>query len=70
MSSKKENPLSKIGDDEEVFTLRGRDVSAPRTICLWIADNIVNESCGDEKLMEALQVALRMRRQALRRAAD
>ena len=70
MSLKKSNPLAKVGDDEEVFALRGRDMSAPRIVCLWIADNIQNDSCSDEKLFEALACALRMRRAAFRRAAD
>jgi len=69
MSTKK-NALAKVGDDEEVFALRGRDISAPRIVCLWIADNISNSECSDEKLFEALSCALRMRRQAFRRAAD
>jgi len=68
--SKKKNALDKVADDEEVFALRGRDLSAPRTVCLWIADNIGNSECGDEKLYEALACALRMRRQLFRRAAD
>ncbi len=70
MSAKKSNPLAKLADDEEAFVLRGRDLSALRIICLWIADNIVNEDCPDAKLTEALQCALRMCRQAFRRAAD
>lgn len=70
MSTKKQNPLAKLAEDEEAFVLRGRDVSAPRIVCLWIADNIVNDSCSDEKLLEALGCALRMRKAAFRRAAD
>lgn len=71
MAIKRENQtLSKAGADEEIFVLRGQDLSAPRVICLWIADNIVNDGCSDEKLFEALACALRMRRMAGRRAAD
>jgi hypothetical protein len=70
MSKKSSNPLAKIEDNEEIFVLRGRDISAPRIVCLWIADNIVNDSCSDSKLQEALVVALKMRRQSFRRAAD
>jgi hypothetical protein len=70
MSNKTQYPLSKLSDDEEAFVLRGRDISAPRIVCLWIADNIVNDACPDAKLTEALQCALRMRRQSFRRAAD
>ena len=70
MSNKTEHPQSKLSDDEEAFVLRGQDISAPRIVCLWIADNIVNDSCSDSKLQEALSCALRMRRQSFRRAAD
>lgn len=69
MSTKK-TALTKIADDEEVFALRGRDLSAPGTVCFWIAANIENQNCSDEKLREALDCALRMRRQIFRRAAD
>ena len=69
MSTKK-NALEKVADDDEVFALRGRDMSAPQTICFWIAQNIANPECPDAKLEDALFVALRMRRAAFRRAAD
>ena len=69
MSTKK-TALANVGDDEEVFALRGQDISAPRIVCLWIADNISNDSCSDEKLFEALSCALKMRRAVFRRAAD
>lgn len=62
--------LDKVGETEEIFVLRGRDMAAPQTICFWIAANITNESCPDEKLFEALACALRMRRAEGRRAAD
>lgn len=70
MSTKRGNPLSKLSDDEEVFILRGQDQSAPATICFWIAANIENVSCSDAKLRDALESALRMRRNEFRRAAD
>jgi len=71
MATKKSNPtLDKIGDNEEVFTLRGRDESAPQTVVFWIAANINNPGCPDAKLREALDCALKMRRTAERRAAD
>ncbi len=70
MGTKKSNPLSKLADDEQAFVLRGRDVSAPATICFWIAANISNQECSDAKLTDALAVALAMRRSAFRRAAD
>ncbi len=70
MSNKTSNPLAKLADDEEAFVLRGRDLSAPATICFWITANIENQECSDAKLTEALVCALRMRRQLFRRAAD
>lgn len=70
MSKKTANPLAKIGEHEEIFVLRGRDLSAPQTVCFWIAQNITNPECPDAKLAEALQCALKMRREAFRRAAD
>lgn len=62
--------LNKVGEAEEMFVLRGRDASAPQTICLWIAANIINDGCPDAKLEEALACALRMRQAEGRRAAD
>lgn len=70
MSTKKSNPLAKLAEDEEAFVLRGRDLSAPSTICFWIAQNINNQSCPDDKLRDALQVALKMRHAIFRREAD
>ncbi len=69
MSTKK-TALEKIEDAEELFVLRGRDLSAPATICFWITANIENVNCSDAKLREALDCALRMRQAAFRRAAD
>ena len=44
--------------------------SAPQTVAFWIAQNIVNDGCPDEKLREALECALKMRRTLARRGAD
>lgn len=41
------------------FTLVGQDLSSPQVICEWIKLNI--ETCPREKLMEALDKAIRMR---------
>ncbi len=70
MSLKRSNPLAKLAEDEEAFVLRGQDMAAPATICFWITANIENSACSDEKLLEALTCALRMRKMSFRRAAD
>ena len=59
--------LKKAGDNEEIFVLRAQDVSAPRSIILWIADNM---HASDEKLRDAFECALRMRRHSNTKAAD
>lgn len=59
--------LQKTGDHEEIFVLRARDATAPRTVILWIADNL---HASDEKLREAFECALRMRSHPNRKAAD
>ena len=71
MATKQNYPLlEKAADNEELFVLRAQDQSAPQTVALWIAANITNSECPDDKLREALDCALRMRRWAMRRAAD
>lgn len=59
--------LNKVGDHEEIFVLRAQDVSAPRSVILWIADNL---HASDEKLREAFECALRMRKHTKTKAAD
>ena len=59
--------LKKIGDNEEIFVLRARDRSAPRSMILWIADNL---HAPDEKLRDAFECALRMRRHSKTKPAD
>ena len=39
--------LKKVYDHEEIFVLRAQDASAPRSVLLWIADNL---QASDEKL--------------------
>lgn len=53
---------------QKTFTLIAQDRTAPKTICQWIASNIGNAS--DDKLREALEAALTMRRYPHRRKAD
>jgi phosphatidylethanolamine-binding protein (PEBP) family uncharacterized protein len=50
---------------QETFTLVAQDLSAPATIIHWIEINIGNEVTPDEKLREAFERALKMRRFAL-----
>jgi len=59
--------LQKAGDDEEIFVLRAQDVSSPKLVMLWIADNL---HASDEKLRDAFECALRMRKHPTRKAAD
>jgi hypothetical protein len=59
--------LQNAGDDEEIFVLRAQDVSAPRTVILWIADNL---HASDEKLRDAFECALRMRKHPNKKCAD
>jgi len=59
--------LEKTAPDEELFALVARDRSSPRTVVLWIAENIA--TAPEDKLREALECALRMRRYPSR-AAD
>lgn len=71
MAVKKQNTtLAKAREDEQIFVLRGQDLTSPQTICFWIMSNINNEQCPDAKLEEALECALAMRRESVRRAAD
>jgi hypothetical protein len=59
--------LKKVGDREEIFVLRAQDASAPRSVILWIADNL---HASDEKLRDAFECALRMRKHPKTKAAD
>jgi hypothetical protein len=68
MATKQNNPtLKKAGDNEEIFVLRAQDQSAPRNVVLWIADNL---HASDEKLRDAFECALRMRRHSKTKPAD
>ena len=48
--------LKKVYDHEEIFVLRAQDASAPRSVILWIADNL---QASDEKLRDAFECAMR-----------
>ena len=56
----------KAREDETLFILRGQDQSSPEIILQWI---IRNMHCSDEKLREAFECALDMKRESLK-AAD
>ena len=67
--STKHNSLSlkKADDHEEIFVLRAQDASAPRSVILWIADNM---NASEEKLRDAFECAMRMRKHSKIKAAD
>lgn len=60
----------KIGLDEEFFTLRAQDRTAPKVVIEWIAANIYNENASDQKLREAFDCALKMRHFQNRKLPD
>ena len=62
--------LQDSGSNEVVFVLREQDISAPGTIVDWIARNIESAKCPDEKLREAFEVALQMRKCTRRKVPD
>lgn len=53
---------------DETFTLVGQDQSSPRVIAFWILENI--ETCPPQKLVAALNDAIRMRGLPRRKTAD
>lgn len=60
MGYKKTDPcLQKAFDDERLFVLMTRDVSAPSTVLEWIKLSIWSQP--DEKLREAFECALEMK---------
>lgn len=59
-------PLAKIGDDEEIFILRARDMIADETIEWWAIQARLHE-CPSDKIIEANACAARMRRMPGRR---
>jgi hypothetical protein len=69
MATKANNPtLNRTPDDEEIFVLRGQDLTSPRVVLNWIALNF--ETAPEAKLRDAFEVALAMRRTPNRKAAD
>jgi hypothetical protein len=51
----------RAGENEMLFVLRAQDVSAPKHVLSWLADNI--ETVTDEHAREALETALTMKRE-------
>jgi hypothetical protein len=60
--------IEKAADNEMLFVLRAQDKSAPKVVLHWIAKNFENVS--DEKLREAFECALEMKRWPTRKEPD
>ena len=60
--------LKKVGKDEEIFVVRAQDVTAPKTVALWIVENIYTAPA--DKLIEALECAIKMRNHPRCKRAD
>lgn len=60
--------LEKAADNEMLFVLRAQDKSSPKVVLHWIAKNFENAS--EEKLREAFECALHMRKWPNRKEAD
>ena len=54
--------------NDVTFTVAGQDISAPKVICEWIKLNI--ETCPEDKLFEALRLAIAARYVLPRKIAD
>lgn len=67
--TKHSNPcIQKAKDYEPIFVLRGQDVSSPRHVLNWLADNF--EHISEDKARDAFECALAMKRYPQRKAAD
>ncbi|HET6207810.1 MAG TPA: hypothetical protein VFD98_13435 [Terracidiphilus sp.] len=60
--------IQKAADDEPLFVLRAQDQSSPSVVMFWIACNFPN--APEDKLREAFDLALSMRKWPNRKAAD
>ncbi len=68
MALKKDYPtLEKVKNNEEIFVLRAQDASSAKMVILWIAENL---HATDNKLKEAFECAMRMRKYEHKKAAD
>lgn len=64
----KQGCFTKAADDEMLFVLRAQDVSAPKVVLHWIAKNF--DSASEEKLREAFECAIAMKKFKWRKNAD
>lgn len=60
--------LGKAKDDEMLFILRAQDMTSPTIVLEWIKLNF--QTCPEEKLKEAFECALEMRRHSGRKQPD
>ncbi len=60
--------FAKAGNNEMLFVLRAQDKTAPKVILHWIAKNF--EDTPDEKLREAFECALEMKKHHSRKNPD
>lgn len=60
--------LKKVEPDEMIFVLRAKDSTAPSLVLEWIKVNF--ETVSEEKLREAFDCALEMKRFPTRRLPD
>ena len=60
--------LAKAAPDEMLFILRAQDVSSPKVVLHWIAENFL--TCNDKKLREAFECAIQMKSFIKRKMAD
>lgn len=51
--------IQKAGEEEPLFVLRGADISSPRLVLLWMAEN--EGSISDEKMRAAFDCVMEMR---------
>lgn len=60
--------FAKAEDDEMLFVLRAQDATAPKVVLHWIAKNF--ENTPEDKLREAFECALEMRKHKNRKKPD
>lgn len=60
--------LAKAADDERLFILRAQDISSPLVVLEWIKYNFT--TCPENKLREAFECALQMKKFPSTKTAD
>jgi hypothetical protein len=60
--------IRKAADDEPLFVLRAQDQSSPSVVMYWISCNFLN--APEDKLREAFELAISMRKWPIQKAAD